>query len=137
MVRHSVPETYENDTEFDLTYMVLVFVTFLPTLILPWFYAHWILIGKVLNRKYLIINRGPGFLTVVWFGSSSCVSPVEFNDEKGGGGERGTLSYDREKAWLSINHSILSVYDDVWNQILLLKGQQLVLQADLHNTQFL
>jgi cytochrome bd-type quinol oxidase subunit 2 len=46
MVRHSVPETYENDTQFDLTYMVLVFITFLPTLILPWFYAHWILIGK-------------------------------------------------------------------------------------------
>ena len=46
MVRHSVPETYENDTQFDLTYMVLVFVTFLPTLILPWFYAHWILIGQ-------------------------------------------------------------------------------------------
>jgi hypothetical protein len=55
MVRHSVPETYENDTEFDLTYMVLVFVTFLPTLILPWFYAHWILIGKVLIREKLMI----------------------------------------------------------------------------------
>ncbi len=65
MVRHSVPETYENDTEFDLTYMVLVFVTFLPTLILPWFYAHWILIGKVLIREYLMIYSGPGFLTVV------------------------------------------------------------------------
>jgi hypothetical protein len=65
MVRHSVPETYENDTEFDLTYMVLVFVTFLPTLILPWFYAHWILIGKVLVREYLMIYRGPAFLTVV------------------------------------------------------------------------
>ncbi len=64
MVRHSVPETYENDTEFDLTYMVLVFVTFLPTLILPWFYAHWILIGKVLIREYLMNYRGPGFLTI-------------------------------------------------------------------------
>ncbi len=92
MVRHSVPETYENDTEFDLTYMVLVFVTFLPTLILPWFYAHWILIGKVLIREYLMINRGPGFLTglydsahspyrqkVVSLSQSSCVSPVELN----------------------------------------------------------
>jgi hypothetical protein len=33
---------------------------------------------------------------------------VEFTDEKGGGGGRGAKSYEREKAWPSINHSIFS-----------------------------
>jgi hypothetical protein len=37
---------------------------------------------------------------------SSCVSPIELADEKGGGGE--AKSYDDKKAWSSINHSILS-----------------------------
>jgi hypothetical protein len=39
---------------------------------------------------------------------------VEVNDGRGFGGGgvgRGTESYDREKVWLSINHSILSGID--------------------------
>ena len=42
-------ETYENDTEFDLAYVTLVYLTFLPSLILPWFYTRWILIGTKPN----------------------------------------------------------------------------------------
>jgi hypothetical protein len=46
---------------------------------------------------------------VVSFSHSSCVSPVELTDERGGrGGGRGAKSYDGEKAWPSINYSILS-----------------------------
>jgi hypothetical protein len=37
---------------------------------------------------------------------SSCVSPVELTDGRGGRG--GTKLYDREKVWPSINNSILS-----------------------------
>ncbi len=69
-----------------------------------------------------MIYRGPGFLTVVWFGSSPtpfsreqvvslsqsfCVSPDELIDGWVDG--QGTKSsYDGEKAWPSINHSIIS-----------------------------
>jgi hypothetical protein len=72
------------------------------------------------NREYLMIYRGPGFLAVVLFGSSpctpfvvslsqsSCVSPVELTNGRGG---RGAKTYDDEKAWPSINHSILSAED--------------------------
>ncbi len=42
------------------------------------------------------------------FSSFLChVSPVDLTDGRGGSG-RGAKSYDREKAWTSINHSILS-----------------------------
>ncbi len=37
---------------------------------------------------------------------SFCLSPVELTDRRGGG--RGAKSYDRRKAWPSINHLILS-----------------------------
>jgi hypothetical protein len=40
---------------------------------------------------------------------SSCVSSVELTDERGGEqGWEGTKSRDGEKAWSSINHTILS-----------------------------
>ncbi len=62
--------------------------------------------SRSLHSKYWMIYRGPGFLVVVWFGSSptpspplptdlqevvslsqtSCVSPVELTDRRGGGG---------------------------------------------------
>jgi hypothetical protein len=48
---------------------------------------------------------------VVSLSQSSCVSPVELSDGRGGrrgrGGGRGK-SYDREEAWSTINNSILS-----------------------------
>ncbi len=75
--------------------------------------------------------RGPGFLEVIWFGSSlkpsSAPSPpsVSSTDDtqedwegettccrergKEEGGEEPNHAYDREKALFSINHSILSV----------------------------
>jgi hypothetical protein len=73
-----------------------------------------------------MIYRGTGFLAVLLFGSSrtlfspsrqqavslsqsSCVSPVELTDgRKAGKGVGGAKSYDREKVWPSINHSILT-----------------------------
>ncbi len=72
-------------------------------------------------REYWMIYRGPGFLAAVWFGfppspfcgqqvvslsQSFCVS---LNDGRRGGCGRGAKSYDGEKAWPSINQSILSV----------------------------
>ena len=47
MVTHSLTETYDNDAHFDLTYIICVWITFLPTVTLPWFYAHWVLIGSL------------------------------------------------------------------------------------------
>jgi hypothetical protein len=54
--------------------------------------------AKCIAREYLILYRGPGFLSVVWFGSpppqplpivllsqTFCVSPVEHTDEGGWG----------------------------------------------------
>jgi hypothetical protein len=76
-----------------------------------------------------MIYRGPGFLAVIWLLSatpfsflyrqrvvfllsrSSCVLPVELTCRKRGRGAdwcRGAESYDRENAWPSLNHSILS-----------------------------
>jgi hypothetical protein len=74
-----------------------------------------------------IIYRDPGFLAVVWFGSSfSAVSSTDETHRRlrkrdklltvGGGGDgRGAESYDRKKAWYSINHSILcgATYTDL------------------------
>ena len=53
MVTHSMTETYDNDSHFDLTYIIFVWITFLPTVTLPWFYAHWVLIGS-LSRVLLV-----------------------------------------------------------------------------------
>jgi hypothetical protein len=70
-----------------------------------------------------MIYGGPGFLCVIliWFlplsclqvasfSQSSCFSPVKlsYGGEEGGEGVERAKSYDREKAWSSINHSILS-----------------------------
>ena len=46
-------ETYDNDAHFDLTYIICVWITFLPTVSLPWFYAHWVLIGS-LSRRFVL-----------------------------------------------------------------------------------
>ncbi len=72
-----------------------------------------------------MINWGPGSLAIVWFGSSLTPSPPllsvsstndtqeDWEREKiiwreGGGDERGAKLYGHERAWSSINHSILS-----------------------------
>ncbi len=66
-----------------------------------------------------MIYREPGFLAAVCFGSSPTPSPLSVSHsscvagraywlERGDvGGGRGAQSYDGEKAWSSINHSIL------------------------------
>jgi hypothetical protein len=55
---------------------------------------------------------------VVSVSQSSCVSPVELTDgiggEEGGGGAK---TYDGEKAWSSINHSILSGWSGFKRQL--------------------
>ncbi len=75
------------------------------------------------GREYWMVNRGPGFLVVVWFDSfqspllSSPVSKLVgrhtgrqrkrdnlLTGESGGGAQ----SYDWKKAWSSINYSVLS-----------------------------
>jgi hypothetical protein len=59
-----------------------------------------------------MINRRPDLLSrqqVVSLSQSTCVSPVELTDGKrGGGGGQGAKSFESEKAWPYINHSILS-----------------------------
>ncbi len=64
-----------------------------------------------------MIYRGPGSFDLaprppspVSLSQSSCVSPVELTD--GRVGEKGAKAYDGEKAWTSINHSLLSVERD-------------------------
>ncbi len=71
-------------------------------------------------REYWMNYRGPRFLAVVWFNPplSSVSSTMRRltgrlrkrnNFLTGGGGEgEGAKSYDGEKAWSSLNHSILS-----------------------------
>jgi hypothetical protein len=47
---------------------------------------------------------------IVSLSQSSCMTPVELNDGRGGraGGGEEAKSYDGEKAWSSIYHSVLS-----------------------------
>ena len=68
MVNHSVTETYENDSHFDLTYIIFVWFTFLPTVTLPWFYARWVLIGS-LSRVLLV--------ELFWSGSPRLMAEME------------------------------------------------------------
>ncbi len=66
-------------------------------------------------RESWMIYRWPGFLAVVWFGFSTTSPPLPLPGEttcwreRRGGWEKIPLqSYNGEKAWSSINHSILS-----------------------------
>ena len=69
-------------------------------------------------RKYWMVYRGPGFLAVVWVGPSTLPSVSStrktlkerqvVKGEGGEGGGRGAESYDRKKAWSSINLLILT-----------------------------
>ena len=45
-----VTETYENDDYYDVTFVVIVFISFLPSVFMPWFFVHWILIGKIKTK---------------------------------------------------------------------------------------
>ncbi len=88
------------------------------------------------EQRGWMIYRGPSFLSfllvvlnshtpppptsplyrqqIVSLSQSSCVSPIQLTDGKGGGGgRRGAEPYDRKKAWSSINCSILSGEKDV------------------------
>uniref|UniRef100_A0A182YCV7 Uncharacterized protein n=1 Tax=Anopheles stephensi TaxID=30069 RepID=A0A182YCV7_ANOST len=39
----SVAETYENQAHYDITFLMFVWIAFLPTIIVPWMYASWVL----------------------------------------------------------------------------------------------
>ena len=45
-----VTETYENDDYYDVTFVVIVFISFLPSVFMPWFFVHWILIGRIKTK---------------------------------------------------------------------------------------
>ncbi len=83
------------------------------------------------SREYWIINIGPGFLAVVWFGIwlfSHPLSPARTLDRRHkwrlrkwdslvGGGGRGAESYKHKKAWFSTYYSILSDITIILNLI--------------------
>ncbi len=84
--------------------------------------------GTSVVREYWMIYRGPGLLALVWFGSTPthfppllsatclsfsvflCVGSRAYWGRWGGGGGHGAESYDRKKAWTSINHSCLQAW---------------------------
>uniref|UniRef100_A0A182PR18 Uncharacterized protein n=1 Tax=Anopheles epiroticus TaxID=199890 RepID=A0A182PR18_9DIPT len=39
----TVAETYENQAHYDITFLMFVWIAFLPTIIVPWIYASWVL----------------------------------------------------------------------------------------------
>ena len=45
IVRQIISETYENEDYFDITFIILIWIAFLPTIVVQWFVAHWLLIG--------------------------------------------------------------------------------------------
>ena len=50
VVRQTVAETYANDDYYDVTFVVIVFISFLPSVFTPWFFVHWILIGQIKTK---------------------------------------------------------------------------------------
>ncbi|XP_055300752.1 uncharacterized protein LOC129567665 isoform X2 [Sitodiplosis mosellana] len=48
--RQQMDETYENSSHFDITYLLLIWVAFLPTIISPVMYSMWILSGPTKDR---------------------------------------------------------------------------------------
>ncbi len=82
--------------------------------------------GMDVSREYWMIHRGPGFLAVVWFGSSPTpLSPLSrqlylflslhvrcgrtYWRERGGGDGRGAKSYDRKNSWPSVSFNTLLI----------------------------
>jgi hypothetical protein len=73
----------------------------------------WLLENQAFLRSYDSAPRPPlphlHRQQLVSLSQSSCVSPVQLTDGRGGGrGGRGAKSYYHHKAWPSIKHSILS-----------------------------
>ncbi len=72
------------------------------------------------GREYWKIYRGPGYLAVIWFGSSPAPPPLpsvssgntqeerQLAELRGGGGEGPNHTTARMKARSSINHSLFS-----------------------------
>ncbi|XP_059615127.1 orexin/Hypocretin receptor type 1 [Phlebotomus argentipes] len=50
LARMALVETYDNATHFDLTYLMFVWMAFLPTAIFPWIYGSWVLTRPVKER---------------------------------------------------------------------------------------
>ncbi len=62
-----------------------------------------------LSRRRIIWLLGPlSRQQVVFLSQYSCVSPMNLTDGKGGGGGGGAKPYDGERAWSSINYTLLS-----------------------------
>uniref|UniRef100_A0A182QAU3 Uncharacterized protein n=1 Tax=Anopheles farauti TaxID=69004 RepID=A0A182QAU3_9DIPT len=43
LARMTVAETYDNEAHYEITYLMFVWIAFLPTIIVPWIYAAWVL----------------------------------------------------------------------------------------------
>ncbi len=74
-----------------------------------WPVSRSLLFTECKKCKCQSVNQKRNNHNVISLSRSSCVSPVELTDGRGGeevGG--GAKSYDSEKAWSSFNHSILS-----------------------------
>ncbi|XP_058830624.1 uncharacterized protein LOC131689504 [Topomyia yanbarensis] len=58
LARMTLVETYENQAHFDITYLMFVWIAFLPTVIVPWIYASWVLSrpAKERLRGYLRLS---------------------------------------------------------------------------------
>ncbi|XP_065077521.1 uncharacterized protein LOC135700800 [Ochlerotatus camptorhynchus] len=58
LARMALVETYENQAHFDITYLMFVWMAFLPTVIVPWIYANWVLSrpAKERLRGYLRLS---------------------------------------------------------------------------------
>ncbi|XP_062707852.1 uncharacterized protein LOC109433599 [Aedes albopictus] len=58
LARMALEETYENEAHFDITYLMFVWMAFLPTVIVPWIYANWVLSrpAKERLRGYLRLS---------------------------------------------------------------------------------
>ncbi len=72
----------------------------------------WFIEGQAFLRSYdsapKPISSPLSHQQVASLSQSSCVSPVQLTDGRGGGGGRGADSYDLKKAWPSVSCSILS-----------------------------
>ncbi|XP_055585654.1 uncharacterized protein LOC129738469 [Uranotaenia lowii] len=58
LAKMTVNETYDNEAHFDITYLLFVWIAFLPTVIVPWIYGSWVLSrpAKERLRGYLRLS---------------------------------------------------------------------------------